>query len=345
MPFLSQSELEGLRRNYQDVDKRASRQFTKYKYIVQIEKQDDSICIRSNKSYLTVKFFSILDFLYKPYQWVNPPLHVYFNEAFQLNQLINRYEQNDINLEVNDYALIKSIKPSKQIKSIKINHQGADETEELSESIKELKGLKNLSITNKKLIIPNWINELSELESITLTNNNISYLPESICSLTKLRELKIENNQLTTLPEEINKLENLESLSLMNNKLVSVPNSIGGLINLKKINLENNILENLPDSTGDLKAIIINVNNNILCHFPKGLLKFAINSINNNKIPLELVYTNNNPFNKKGYNEELLKTLDVIINNGEVTLNKTISDFYEELRKKVHPKVNDKIII
>jgi len=309
MPFLSQSELEGLRRNYQDVDKRASRQFTKYKYIVQIEKQDDSICIRSNKSYLTVKFFSILDFLYKPYQWVNPPLHVYFNEAFQLNQLINRYEQNDINLEVNDYALIKSIKPSKQIKSIKINHQGADETEELSESIKELKGLKNLSITNKKLIIPNWINELSELESITLTNNNISYLPESICSLTKLRELKIENNQLTTLPEEINKLENL------------------------------------PDSTGDLKAIIINVNNNILCHFPKGLLKFAINSINNNKIPLELVYTNNNPFNKKGYNEELLKTLDVIINNGEVTLNKTISDFYEELRKKVHPKVNDKIII
>lgn len=309
MPFLSQSELEGLRRNYQDVDKRASRQFTKYKYIVQIEKQDDSICIRSNKSYLTVKFFSILDFLYKPYQWVNPPLHVYFNEAFQLNQLISRYEQNDINLEVNDYALIKSIKPSKQIKSIKINHQGADETEELSESIKELKGLKNLSITNKKLIIPNWINELSELESITLTNNNISYLPESICSLTKLRELKIENNQLTTLPEEINKLENL------------------------------------PDSTGDLKAIIINVNNNILCHFPKGLLKFAINSINNNKIPLELVYTNNNPFNKKGYNEELLKTLDVIINNGEVTLNKTISDFYEELRKKVHPKVNDKIII
>ncbi|HLE05866.1 MAG TPA: leucine-rich repeat domain-containing protein [Candidatus Nanoarchaeia archaeon] len=309
MPFLSQSELEGLRRNYQDVDKRASRQFTKYKYIVQIEKQDDSICIRSNKSYLTVKFFSILDFLYKPYQWVNPPLHVYFNEAFQLNQLISRYEQNDINLEVNDYALIKSIKPSKQIKSIKINHQGADETEELSESIKELKGLKNLSITNKKLIIPKWINELSELESITLTNNNISYLPESICSLTKLRELKIENNQLTTLPEEINKLENL------------------------------------PDSTGDLKAIIINVNNNILCHFPKGLLKFAINSINNNKIPLELVYTNNNPFNKKGYNEELLKTLDVIINNGEVTLNKTISDFYEELRKKVHPKVNDKIII
>ena len=72
-----------------------------------------------------------------------------------------------------------------------------------------------------------------------------------------LRVLSVQNNELTTLPESILKLTNLTELNLVKNKLVSLPDRIGLLCNLRRIELANNLIERLPITFGALNQVRI----------------------------------------------------------------------------------------
>jgi len=82
--------------------------------------------------------------------------------------------------------------------------------------------------------------ELKNLNSLYLNDNNLTSLPESIGKLTKLKALYLGGNKLETLPESIGNLTNLEKLSLRMNKLESLPESIGNLTNLEGLWLYSN---------------------------------------------------------------------------------------------------------
>ena len=110
------------------------------------------------------------------------------------------------------------------------------------------------------------INELINLQMLSLIFNQLTSLPVEIGNLTNLLELSLDNNQLTSLPAEIGNLINLQELYLGNNRLTSLPAEMGNLTNLKELSLEYNQLTSLPaEIEHKLKQrgteIILGVNN------------------------------------------------------------------------------------
>src|SRR5258706_10060709 len=71
-------------------------------------------------------------------------------------------------------------------------------------------------------------------------------LPSEIWQLTNLQGLYLTNNQLSQLPAEIRQLTNLESLYLDNNQLTQQPTEILQLTNLQLLNLHHNMINQLP---------------------------------------------------------------------------------------------------
>ncbi|MDJ0516045.1 MAG: COR domain-containing protein, partial [Trichodesmium sp. MO_231.B1] len=94
--------------------------------------------------------------------------------------------------------------------------------------------------------LPESIGNLTKLEHLDLTGNQLKNLPESIGNLTKLEHLDLTGNQLKNLPESIGNLTKLEHLDLSFNELTSLPKSITKLTNLTGLYLTGNPLETPP---------------------------------------------------------------------------------------------------
>ncbi|MBN1758761.1 MAG: leucine-rich repeat domain-containing protein [Chitinispirillaceae bacterium] len=62
----------------------------------------------------------------------------------------------------------------------------------------------------------------------------MKYLPASIGNLTKLEYLDLSNNQLVELPQEIGRLTNLRELYFQRNNLTTLPDSIVNIIGLEQ---------------------------------------------------------------------------------------------------------------
>ena len=77
--------------------------------------------------------------------------------------------------------------------------------------------------------VPAELGQLTSLEMLNLTGNQLTSLPAEIGQLTSLRELFLDNNWLTSVPAEIGLLTSLEVLSLIDNQLTSVPAAIRDL--------------------------------------------------------------------------------------------------------------------
>ncbi|KAF0987439.1 hypothetical protein HZS_2208 [Henneguya salminicola] len=112
----------------------------------------------------------------------------------------------------------------------------------------KMKNLIILSISNNKTL--NWISDdfflnLNNLESVDLSGNLLSFLPNSLGTLTKLKYLNLCKNKLKDIPSSIGNLTNLLSLNLSENNLTSVPLSIKKLI-LNTLDLSYNSLNHSP---------------------------------------------------------------------------------------------------
>ena len=88
-----------------------------------------------------------------------------------------------------------------------------------------------------------------------------------------LKVLSVQNNELTTLPESILKLTNLTELNLVKNKLVSLPDRIGLLCNLQRLELANNLIERLPITFGALNQVSFHPYS-ICCQYLSGIQFF-----------------------------------------------------------------------
>lgn len=68
--------------------------------------------------------------------------------------------------------------------------------------------------------VPAELGQLSKLEALVLSSNQLQFLPPQFKGLTSLKSLHLHDNQLQTLPQNIVRLKNLQELSLRNNPLV-----------------------------------------------------------------------------------------------------------------------------
>ncbi len=87
---------------------------------------------------------------------------------------------------------------------------------------------------------PVKISELTQLNQLQLSGNNVKSVPKEIGNLVNLKVLKLQKNKITEVSPEIGKLINLEKLDLSKNKLSTLPDEIANLKKLKKLVLKGN---------------------------------------------------------------------------------------------------------
>jgi Leucine-rich repeat (LRR) protein len=125
----------------------------------------------------------------------------------------------------------------------------------LPAGIEQLTNLQSLILDDNQLEkFPNSLGKLTALETLNLVNNHLTDL-QGIGSLTALKHISITKNRLENLPEEFSQLTLLEDLYIIDNPLIELSPSIGQLTNLKTLVLINLKLKQLPDSIGNLERL------------------------------------------------------------------------------------------
>lgn len=114
---------------------------------------------------------------------------------------------------------------------------------------------------------------ISLYEKLDLSFNRIIELPVELpMRLPHLNTLNISHNQLTHLPESFGFLFHLQSVILNNNKIASLPSSFIHLVKLEKVDISNNVLRELPENLGELESLRkINISHNKLRQLPASL--------------------------------------------------------------------------
>eukprot|EP01035_Chromulina_nebulosa_P036322 gene36322-48921_t len=104
-------------------------------------------------------------------------------------------------------------------------------------------GIENISVTG--------VLSLVYLQSLDLSRNSITTIPDDITSLYALEVLNLQQNKLEKLPATMNNLKYLRKLDLSYNKLSSVCDELEGMPRLEEVNFSGNpdlVAQNLgPD--------------------------------------------------------------------------------------------------
>jgi Leucine-rich repeat (LRR) protein len=115
----------------------------------------------------------------------------------------------------------------------------------LPQSICGLSGLKALSVEGPKntdvvFTIPDNITELTNLEVLRISGQNLHSLPSDIGKLSKMRFLDLPNCELDSIPSSVSEFKNLYSLNLGGNNLTSIPLSFKNLKGVSEFQLQQN---------------------------------------------------------------------------------------------------------
>lgn len=133
----------------------------------------------------------------------------------------------------------------------------------------ELRALRLVGI-GLKVLPEELAARLPMLEVLSLANNQLTELPDSIVQLSHLRELNLMYNSIQTLPARIGLLCSLERLGIANNQLQELPATLGGLVLLRRLDLEQNCLRVLPENLDNMASCeVVNVNYNTLLRLPR----------------------------------------------------------------------------
>ncbi|NER81647.1 MAG: TIR domain-containing protein [Leptolyngbya sp. SIO1D8] len=141
---------------------------------------------------------------------------------------------------------------------------------------KELKNLTNLNLLdlskNQLVEAPKELGKLTNLEEINLSENQLESLPKEWGKLKNLTRLYLHQNQLTTIPKELGNLSNLRQLDISKNRLTSVPKELGQLTNLMDLYLAENQLNSVPKELGKINRLrALCLTDNKLTSAPKEL--------------------------------------------------------------------------
>ncbi|WP_024851834.1 leucine-rich repeat-containing protein kinase family protein [Hydrogenovibrio kuenenii] len=158
------------------------------------------------------------------------------------------------------------------------------------------KNATRLTLTDNLTQFPTEIFDLADtLETLDLSNNQLSQLPEDLPRLHQLKHLFLNNNQFESVPECLQDCPSLDLISfksnrvrhlpenalpkqtrwliLTDNQLKELPNSLGNHARLQKLMLAGNQLTTLPDSLEKCSQLqLIRLSANQLSQFPKCLL-------------------------------------------------------------------------
>merc|ERR1712038_276472 len=80
---------------------------------------------------------------------------------------------------------------------------------------------KEVRLSNNQLnqIPSKFFTEFIMIERLSINNNNLRILPDTLSCTVSLRYVNLSHNQITVFPEALYSLENLEELDVSNNKM------------------------------------------------------------------------------------------------------------------------------
>ena len=82
-------------------------------------------------------------------------------------------------------------------------------------------------------------------DKLSWTCHNDVTIPQEICQLTNLQKLRLSNNQITSLPSDFHLLTDLRHLYLCDNRITSLPPDFHLLTNLQELYLDNNPINHI----------------------------------------------------------------------------------------------------
>jgi Leucine-rich repeat (LRR) protein len=147
---------------------------------------------------------------------------------------------------------------------------------ELPNTIIKLSNLMTLSLNHNLLtFLP--INLPPNLKTIYLNFNYFKEVPKEICNLSNLEILLMYSNKISSITPEINKLKNLKVLGLSYNILSNIPKEIGELKKLNQLELKENNIFSLPKTIIELQNLkTLSLSNNKLSRLPKKMDKLVL---------------------------------------------------------------------
>lgn len=143
---------------------------------------------------------------------------------------------------------------------------------ELPDELTQCETLETLNLSQTQITeLPHDIGRWTQLRSLTLQQTPLTKLPESIGHCTALEELLINySRSFQALPESIGDLKNLHTLELCMNKVSAVPESFKRLTKLKRLYLYQAKLTEVPEALQHFDLLEeLNLTYNKITHLPE----------------------------------------------------------------------------
>ena len=135
-----------------------------------------------------------------------------------------------------------------------------------------LKRLEKLAINCGLEILPESLAQLTQLQSLDISRNQLSALPEGLAQLTQLQSLDISYNQLSALPEGLAQLTRLQTLDVSVNQLSALQEGLAQLTQLQSLDASSNQLSALPEGLAQLTQLLfLDISGNQLSALPTGI--------------------------------------------------------------------------
>mmetsp|Transcript_35422 Transcript_35422/g.92981 ORF Transcript_35422/g.92981 Transcript_35422/m.92981 type:complete len:180 (+) Transcript_35422:438-977(+) len=104
-----------------------------------------------------------------------------------------------------------------------------------------LKELQTMNLSDNILsALPDAFGAFGKLKTLLLARNRLISLPASTCGLASLTQIDASSNRLASLPEGFGALEALTAADFSNNQLGALPQGLQGLKRLKDLDLRGN---------------------------------------------------------------------------------------------------------
>ena len=152
----------------------------------------------------------------------------------------------DLVSSILDYINFNGYSKFLDLQSYHLDHSTNDKI-----SFEDFKTFLPLAIgINLKIFKDEYINSLTHIRILNISNCNIKILPKELFILKQLKIIDCTVNRIFAIPTEIGNC-NLQEFYCSWNEITIIPSNIGKLINLQKFNCEHNEIFAIPPEIGN----------------------------------------------------------------------------------------------